>query len=60
MLSCLETLVGYVMFLKELIAAAFETSEPLRLNGHPYIEKMQGGVNSYGYASSLPSKEAPF
>ena len=42
MLSCLEILVGYVMFLKELIAAAFETSEPLRLNGHPYIEKMQG------------------
>ena len=35
-LSCLETLVGHVMFLKGLIAAGFESSEPLdllRLNG---------------------------
>ena len=36
-LSCIETLVGHVMCLKGLIAAAFESSEPLpllRLNGH--------------------------
>ena len=36
MLSCLETLVGHVMFLKGLIAAVLESSEPLhllRLNG---------------------------
>ena len=35
-LSCIETLVGHVMFLKGFIAAAFESSEPLyllRLNG---------------------------
>ena len=35
-LSCIETLVGHVMFLKGLIAAAFESSELLyllRLNG---------------------------
>ena len=31
MLSCLETLVGHVIFLKGLIAAAFESSEPLHL-----------------------------
>ena len=34
-LSCIETLVGHVMFLKGLIAATFESSEPshlLRLN----------------------------
>ena len=31
MLSCLETLVGHVIFLKGLIAAAFESSEPLYL-----------------------------
>ena len=31
MLSCLETLVGHVIFLKVLIAAAFESFEPLRL-----------------------------
>ena len=30
-LLCLETLVGHVMFLKGLIAAAFESSEPLHL-----------------------------
>ena len=37
MLSCLETLVGHVMFLKGLIAAVFESSELLhwlRLNGY--------------------------
>ena len=28
MLSCLETLVDHVMFLKGLIAARFESSEP--------------------------------
>ena len=33
MLSCLETLVGHVIFLKGLIAAAFESSEPLYLLG---------------------------
>ena len=36
MLSCIETLVGHVMYLKGLIAARFEGSEPLhllRLNG---------------------------
>ena len=35
-LSYIETLVGHVMFLKGLIAAVFESSEPLyllRLNG---------------------------
>ena len=35
-LSCIETLVGHVMCLKGLIAATFESSEPLhllRLNG---------------------------
>ena len=35
-LSCLETLIGHVMFLKGLIADAFESSELLhllRLNG---------------------------
>ena len=30
-LSCTETLVGHVMCLKGLIAAAFESSEPLHL-----------------------------
>ena len=37
MLSCLETLVGHVIVLKGLIAAAFKSSELLyllRLNGH--------------------------
>ena len=36
-LSCIETLIGHVMCLKELIAAAFKSSESLRLlklNGH--------------------------
>ena len=33
MLSCLEALVGHVIFLKGLIAAAFESSEPLYLLG---------------------------
>ena len=33
-LSCIETLVGHVMYLKEPIAAAFESSEPLRLLRH--------------------------
>ena len=36
LLSCLETLVGHVILLKGLIAAAFKSSEPLhllRLNG---------------------------
>ena len=45
-LSCLETLIGNVIFLKGLIAAEFESSELLymvRLNGcvgtiDPYIE----------------------
>ena len=35
--ECIETLVGHVMCLKELIAAAFESCELLRLlglNGH--------------------------
>ena len=35
---CIETLVGHVMCPKELIAAMFNSSEPLRLNGYPYIE----------------------
>ena len=30
-LSCIETLVGHVMYLKELMAAAFVSSEWLRL-----------------------------
>ena len=30
-LSCLETLVGHVIFLKGLIAAMLEISEPLHL-----------------------------
>ena len=36
-MSCIETLVGHVMYLKGLMGAAFESSEPLhllRLNGH--------------------------
>ena len=30
-LSCIETLVGHVMYLKGLIATSFESSEPLHL-----------------------------
>ena len=48
-LSCLETLVDYAMLPKGLIAAAFESSEPLHLLRHvgaiPTLINMQ-----YSYA----------
>ena len=32
-ISCIETLIGHIMHLKGLIAAAFESLEPLHLLG---------------------------